>query len=451
MAGLLAARVLSEFYARVTVVERDPLPEAANHRRGVPQGRHVHAVLPRGAELLEELFTGLTGELNRAGAVTGSGAHDVRLMLSGHRLAPSDAALRRLFVSRPLLEGTIRARVRALPGVTILDGHAALGLIASADRRRVTGVRMTRPPGHDGELTVAADLVMDATGRGSRLPAWLSELGYPQPRRDQVKVGVRYASRAFRLRPGALGGDRLLIVGVSKGCPRLGALTTIEGGVHLCSLAGVLGDAPPTDLEGFLGFAGSLAFPDLHDAIIDADPLDDGAAFGYPANVRVRYDLLRRFPSGLLAIGDALCAFNPTYGQGMTVAATEAAALRRMLARGAAPAAGVYFPKMARVIAVPWNLTVGADLANPAVEGRRTPLVRLVNAYIPRLHAAAASDPKLAEAFVRVQSLIDPPPTLLRPDRVARVLLATLSHKPWVPATLEQSSQPPRDLSGAQR
>ena len=123
-------------------------------------------------------------------------------------------------------------------------------------------------------------------------------------------------------------------------------------------------------------------------------------------------------------MGDALCAFNPTYGQGMTVAATEAATLRRMLAGGVAPAAGTYFRKMARVIALPWNLTVSADLANPAVEGRRTPLVRLVNAYIPRLHAAAASDPGLAEAFMRVQSLIDPPPALLRPDRLARVLLA---------------------------
>jgi len=435
MAGLLAARVLSEHFARVTVVERDVLPEAAAHRRGVPQGRHVHAVLPRGAELLEELFEGLTADLHGAGAITGSGAHDVRLLLSGHRLAPIASSLRRLFVSRPLLEATIRARVRTLPGVTVLDGHAVQGLVTTPNGRRVTGVRLSRPPGSDCELTLAADMVMDATGRGSRLPAWLSDMGYPVPRRDEVRVGVRYASRAFRLRPGALGGDRLLIVGVSRGCARLGALTTIEGGVHLCSLAGVLGDAPPTDLEGFLGFARSLAFPDLHDVIVDAEPLDDGAVFGYPANVRVRYDLLKRFPAGLLAIGDTLCAFNPSYGQGMTVAATEAAALRRMLASGAVPAAGAYFRKMARVIALPWNLTVGADLANPAVEGRRTPLVRLVNAYIPRFHAAAARDPRLAEAFMRVQSLIDPPPSLLRPDRVARVLLATRRRGPVARAT----------------
>jgi 2-polyprenyl-6-methoxyphenol hydroxylase-like FAD-dependent oxidoreductase len=433
MAGLLAARVLSERYAQVTVVERDPLPAAGGHRRGVPQSRHVHGLLPRGRALLEELFSGLTAELVAAGALTGDSLGCVRWLLSGHRLAQTASGSDGLFVSRPLLEGRVRARVRGIPAVTIRDGCAAVGLVASPGQRQVTGVQLLRAAAGTAR-TLAADLVVDATGRGSRMPAWLAELGFPQPRRDKVTVGVRYASRMFRLREGALGHDRLIITGGTAARPRGGALTAIEGGRHHVSVAGMLGDTPPTDLPGFLRFAQALPFPDIHDAIIGAEPLDDGAVFGYPASVRVRYERLHRFPAGLLVIGDAVCALNPIYGQGMTVAAMQAMALRRMLATGAAPAARRYFRHIAKVITVPWDIAVGGDLASPAVAGRRTAKIRLVNAYLPRLHAAAADDPALARAFVRVSGLIDRPESLLRPDRLALVLTAPWRPRPAVTA-----------------
>jgi 2-polyprenyl-6-methoxyphenol hydroxylase-like FAD-dependent oxidoreductase len=423
MAGLLAARVLSEHYAQVTVVERDPLPAAGGHRRGVPQSRHVHGILPRGRELLDELFSGLTGELVAAGALTGDALGCVRWLLSGCRLAQTTSGSNGLFASRPLLEDRVRARVRDIPAVTIRDGCAAVGLVAAPSHRQIIGVQLLRADAGAAD-TLAADLVIDATGRGSRTPAWLAELGYPLPHRDKVTVGVRYASRMFRLRAGALGHDRLIITGGTAAHPRGGALTAIEGGRHHVSLAGMLGDTPSTDLPGFLRFAQTLPFPDIHRAILDAEPLDDGAAFGYPASTRVCYERLNRFPAGLLVIGDAVCTLNPIYGQGMTVAAMQAMALRRMLTTGAAPAASRYFRQIAKVITVPWDIAVGGDLANPAVVGPRTVKTRLVNTYLPRLHAAAANDPALARAFVRVSGLIDRPESLLRPDRLARVLTA---------------------------
>jgi 2-polyprenyl-6-methoxyphenol hydroxylase-like FAD-dependent oxidoreductase len=440
MAGLLAARVLSEHYAQVTVVERDPLPVAGSHRRGVPQSRHVHGILPRGCALLDELFSGLTAELVAAGALTGDSLANVRWLISGHRLAQTTSGAEGLFVSRPLLEGHVRARVRDIPAVTIRDGCTAVGLVAVPGHSRITAVQLRRCADADTAPTLPADLVVDATGRSTRTPTWLAQLGFPQPHRDQVQVGVRYASRMFRLREGALGHDRLIITGGTAARPRGGALTAIEGGLHHVSLAGMLGDTPSTELPGFIRFAQTLPFPDIHRAIIDAEPLDDGAAFGYPASVRIRYERLSRFPAGLLVIGDAVCTLNPIYGQGMTVAAMQAMALRRILAVGAAPAASRYFRHIAKVVSVPWDIAVGGDLANPAVAGRRTAKVRLVNTYLRRLHAAAANDPALAQAFVRVSGLIDRPETLLRPDRLALVLTAPWRQRPG--AALEQAASP---------
>jgi hypothetical protein len=193
----------------------------------------------------------------------------------------------------------------------------------------------------------------------------------------------------------------------------------------MVTLAGMLGDHPPTDPDGFLAFARTLRFPDIYQTVRDAEPLDDPVGFRFPASVRHRYERLDRFPDGLVVMGDAVCSFNPIYGQGMSVAALEALTLRRHLQRGAEPQPRRFFGDLTRVVDVPWDIAVGGDLAVPGVQGRRTLKVRLVNAYIARLHAAAAHDASLASAFVRVAGLVAPPQTLLRPNVALRVLRAS--------------------------
>ena len=422
MAGLLAARVLTETYHKVTVIDRDVMPEIGAHRRGVPQGRHTHVLHPRGREVLEELFPGFTTHVVHAGAELGDAMGNVRAVLSGHRLRQADIGLSMLFASRPFLEGQVRARVRALPGVTFLENTTIVGLTTTTDRRRVTGVECRQSDTSHGELTtVAADLVVDATGRGSRTPAWLQEWGYQRPTQDRVDVGLGYATRTYRLRPGALGPDKAIFIGSTLDNLRLGTVSTLEGGRHMVGLSGMLGDHPPTDPAGFDAFAASLAFTDVADAIVGAQPLDDPVGFRFPASVRHRYERLRHFPNGLLVLGDAVCSFNPIYGQGVTVAANQALALRLLLARGTDLAAREYFRVIAKTIDSPWDIAIGADLAVPEVPGTRTAKVRLVNAYLPRLHAAAAHDVALGAAFIRVVGLLEVPETLLRPDRVLRV------------------------------
>ena len=421
MAGLLTAGVLAKSYGRVTVFDRDTMPEIGAHRRGVPQDKHLHVLHPRGRQALDELFPGLTGQLIEQGAATGDALGNVRWQLSGYQLRQADISLLGLSASRPFLEGHVRARVSDLPNVTFIERTDVVAVTATTDHHRVTGVRV-----HDAadgcERAVPADLIIDATGRGSRAPLWLSELGYERAAVDRVDIGLGYATRTYRLRPGALGTDVGMLTAATPLNPRGGALTTIEGGRHILTIFGILGDHPPTDPAGFDAFAASLPFPDIAQAIRDAEPLTDPVAFRFPASVRHRYERLRRFPIGLLVVGDAVCSFNPIYGQGMTVAAVQADTLRRLLARGEVPQPRRYFRMIARTINTPWDIAVGADLAFPHVPGTRTAKIRLVNSYLPKLHAAATTDITLGRAFVRVLGMMDRPGGLLRPDRVLRVL-----------------------------
>jgi 2-polyprenyl-6-methoxyphenol hydroxylase-like FAD-dependent oxidoreductase len=431
VAGLLAARVLSEHYQQVTIVERDALPPAGEHRKGVPHGRHLHGLHPRGREILDELFPGFTGRLTAAGAVCCDVLGDLRWQLSGHQLRQQRAGLPALFASRPFLEGHIRALVRALPHVSVLERCSVAGLLATPDGRRITGARVNDAEGR--LVAIEADLVVDATGRGSRAPLWLDGLGYQPPAQQRVEIGLGYATRTYRLRPGAMNGDQMILTAGTLANPRFGVLAVTEGGRHMLTLAGIRGDHPPTDPAGFGEFVAALPAGDIAMAVAGAEPLDDPVPFRFPASTRNRYERLREFPAGLVVVGDAVCSFNPVYGQGMTVAATEALALRQFLATGPADQPRRFFKAIAAAIDVPWDIAVGGDLAFPQVPGRRPAKVRLANAYLPRLHAAAAHDGELARSLVRVIGLKDRPEELMRPGRMLRVLRGNL-HRPATPA-----------------
>ncbi|MEU9832745.1 FAD-binding monooxygenase [Streptosporangium sp. NPDC048047] len=420
MGGLLAARVLSETFGRVTVVDRDALPVEGVPRRGVPQGRHAHGMLSRGCEVLEELFPGLTADLVATGAVACDLQGDVRWYNDGRLLRPAPSRLRGLSVSRPRLERSLRSRVEALPGVTILDACEVVEPITGAGGA-VTGVRLLRP-GHRPR-DMAADLVVNATGRGNRGAEWLRLLGYGPVPEERVESRLMYVSREYRRRPGDCDAVAL-IVGHSAAVPRGGVALSAEGDRWLVTLYGMGDDLPPADPEGYHRFAARLPVPDLHDLLRRLEPLGEPRPMRIPVSVRRRYERLDRFPEGYVVFGDALCQFNPTYGQGMTVAACEAAALRDCLADGGPDGlARRFFRRAARIIDVPWDMSVGGDLRFPSVEGRRTARLRLLNGYLARLHVAAEADPVVGNAFLSVANLQEPPRRLLSPGVVARVLL----------------------------
>lgn len=427
MAGLLAARVLAESYRDVTIVDRDDLPAAGTgHRRGVPQGRHAHLLLARGGQALEELLPGLTGELLADGATSGDVAGEARLHFGGHRFQQGVSGLRIVSVSRPFLEGYVRSRVLAMPNVSAAPPSDIAGLASTAGGRRVTGAHVfRRTAGSVGE-TLPADLVVDATGRGSRASAWLGDLGFDRPPEERVGAEVSYASCRYRLPADALGNDWGCLVAPTPEHPRGGALGRIEHGQWLLTAASVAGERPPTDPAGLAEFARSLPFPDIHAAISGGEPAGDPVAYRFPGNLRRRYERLTRLPDGFLVLGDGVCSFNPIYGQGMTVAALEALALRAHLRHRRVPVPLEFQRVVARAVDTPWEMAVGGDLAFPTANGRMSPKQRMLGRYLARLNRAAAHDAALSVAFMRVSGLVDRPEALMRPSVLLRVLRGSM-------------------------
>lgn len=421
LAGLFAARVLSDAYREVVMVERDEVAGTTVARRGVPQGQHVHGLLARGQQILDELFPGFTDEAVASGIPTGD-LGTLRWYFNGRRLSPKATGLVCVSATRPVLESKVRARVLGLDNVSVLERHDIVGLETDEGRQRVTGVRVQPVDGTEGERVLEADLVIDATGRGSRTPVWLEELGYARPDEERVKIDLSYTTRRFRLRDESVLNGDLSINPVSSPSHRRGAfLSRIEDGLVVVSLTGVLGDSAPADLEGYIEWTKSLPVPDIYDVLQDAEPVDDGVVFRYPASVRRRYEQLDRFPERFLVFGDAACSFNPVYGQGMTVSALEATVLRDHLAKGEVDPKS-FLQDIAGVIEVPWQFSAGADLGYPEVEGPRPMEARMAGAYMAKLQTAAAVDGEVTATFMRVAGLVAPPNALLSPNMMYRVL-----------------------------
>lgn len=439
MAGLLAARALADVCSEVTVVDRDELVTYGTHRRGVPQARHAHALLSRGQQVLEELFPGLTEDLTRSGVPTGDVLGDVRMHIGGHRLRQVSTGLVAVSASRACLEDCVRSRVGELHGVRFTPPSDVVGLVTTPDRRRVTGARILRRADASAEEILEADLVIDATGRGSRAPVWLETLGLERPHEERVGIDLGYVTRRYRLPPDALDGDLASLHAPTPAHPRGGVLARLEGNQWMLTLAGMLGDHPPTDPDGFLAFAQSLSFPDIGAAIREAESLDAPVAFRFPASVRRRYERLAHLPAGFLPMGDSMCSFNPIYGQGMTVAALQALTLRRHVTRFGLTHPSRLLRDVSDVADPAWDTATGADLAFPGATGQRTWKGRIAGSYINRLHAAAEHDAQVAAAFARVSGLVDRPEALLSPSVVARVLRhrtrnhATANTQPVVP------------------
>jgi 2-polyprenyl-6-methoxyphenol hydroxylase-like FAD-dependent oxidoreductase len=424
LAGLAAAAALAERFDRVTIVERDTLPVSGECRRGIPQGRHVHILLPAGLVGLSELLPGVVEDL-RARDARVMNATEVRFHIADGSLLLDGAELEFVGATRPLLESVVRDRVRAMSGVRLLEDHDVRGLLTSADRSRVTGVRLGSLDSNT-EGALAGDLVVDATGRSSPSPRWVADLGYPPPRQERLQVGIHYSTRLFRRERGDLGDCQNLVVTIPHDGRRGGVALAVEGDRWIVTLVGLMGERPPADLDGFVDYARTLWVADLYELVARAEPLGEASTGGFPSYLRRRYDRLRRFPAQFVVTGDAVCSLNPVYAQGMSVATGEASALGQILDQHGLDRVGRrFFQRTKRTIDEAWTMATGADLGYPVVEGPRPARWRMINAYVNRLLRVAHHDPVVATAFMAVNGMVAPPQHLMRPRIVSRVLTGT--------------------------
>lgn len=416
IAGLCAARVLSDAFERVTVFDRDPLPDEAVARRGVPQAQHAHVLLEAGRATFEDLFPGFGEDLLAAGAVTHDGARDADFHMEGGFLADGPRRRPVYSATRPLYEQVVRRRVAALDGVR-LRGECQVSDYLAGDDATVEGVRVRS--GDDDE-SVAADLVVDATGRTSRTPEWLHEHGYAAPPTDEVHVDVAYTT-TFVERPS--GTRHGITVVPSPDRPRGGAVLPVEGDRWQMTLWGMNGEVPPTDPGGIREWAASLPVPDLERLLEEHRRRGEVAHYPFRSDLRHRYENLDRFPDGLLVLGDAVASFNPIHGQGMSVAALEAVELHHALAAvGLEALPRRFFDRIEGTVDIAWKMAVGGDHRFPGTEGPKPAGTHLLNRYLSRLLRKAHTDGELFDAFFRVQMMEKPPTSLLRPGIAWRVL-----------------------------
>lgn len=437
IAGLMTARVLADGFDEVLLLERDPLTDDDGPRKGVPQGRQLHGLLKRGEEIFEALFPGLVAALLDEGAQVVDFSQDIRWHHFGVEKVRFPSGIAATMITRPALEREVRRRLLARPNVRLLDRRAVTGLCTTEDRTRITGVKATHRDG--GAVPVAeqlhGDLVVDACGRGSSTPKWLTELGYPKPEETTIKVDVCYATRFYR-RPADTGlpYKGLYIIGTPPQNKRLGILSPVEGDRWIALVAGMLGDHPPADDEGFLAFAKGLPVDELHRVLAQAEPLGDPVLYKFPAHQRRHYERMARFPEGLVVLGDSHCSFNPVYGQGMTTAALGALTLgecvkeQRSLHHGSMLGLSRRFQaRIAKETDGPWAMATGEDLRYPEIEAERPFGYAIMKWYLGRVHRAVAHDRVLALHFLRAMHMLGPATKLLEPRMAMRVLAGGFS------------------------
>lgn len=416
VAGLCTARALADYFDAVTILDTDTIPDSPEPRRGVPQSRHPHMLRLGGAHAIDEYLPGFADDVLAAGGVDVTVGRDFNAHAMGGYWAGPATQYTLASASRPLFEHVLRRRVADFDDVQLRTGARCLGYVTD-ENTEVRGVRVRTADAEEG--TVTAELVVDATGRTTRTPAWLDDHGYASPPVEEVQVDVAYSTAVVERPPADA--RTFVILPSSEG--RAALVIPVENAQWMVTLVGRGDDIPPTDPEEFVAFADGLPVSVVCDLLQEHEwQSEDIEHYPFPSNRRYRYEELDRFPGGLAVIGDAIASFNPTYAQGMSVAAMEAGLLHDVLAETGVDGVGKQLVDRAvPVHDAPWFLTVAFDGLFPETSGPMPPGVDTYREFMAHLGSVIHDDSRVAEAMLRVSELEKPPSSLLDPGVLRRV------------------------------
>ncbi len=386
--------------------------------------------------------------MQSAGAVPVDASEDLRWFHFGVWKARYKSGITFYLTNRMVFEATLRRRVRVWSNIEVLDDHDVVGLVVNDAGDQITGLKYQRK-GEDLVRSLEADLVVDASGRGSRSPRWLTELGFPRVEETEVRMNVGYASRVYRL-PRDYDFSRLPLAVFAKPpeTRRMGIMFTIDNKTLMVILGGWCRDYPPTEPNGFVEFARSLPVPDFAQLLEEAKPAPAIHSHLVPSNLRRRYEKMSRFPDGYLVLGDALCSFNPIYGQGMSAAALEVKNLQAWLEKQRKRGRGVaqrgagrrLQREIVRALSVPWRLSTLEDLRFPEVQGRRPFGISILQWYIGHVLELSATHPEILRRFMLVMNLIAGPAVLLVPQVILAVIWHSLRGRPNAKLAMEPAA-----------
>ncbi|KVD74137.1 hypothetical protein WS62_06610 [Burkholderia sp. ABCPW 14] len=427
IAGCLTAEILSRHFTTVTIVEKGDFDDKTSDRQGVPQEKHTHVLLLEGQRLMEEIFPGLTNDLIQAGAVGADLINDVRWFQYGLWKQCYASKLHSLFFSRRFLDNYLRGRIRRNPKIVVRSETAVADLLVSSANGRpaVAGVKISTSAGVD---TLCGNLVIDASGRGSRTANWLTAAGLDETPRMLIETHLGYASRIYRRSPAHKDWRAVVIWPTPPEQKRIGLMLPIEGDRWMVSAGGWFDAFPKPNPDEFVEFMRTLPVPDIYDRLGQAEPVSEVSGFKVPGSQWRRYDQFDGFPEGLLVVGDALCSINPFFGQGMTLCAMQAHCLTRHLPRwldGRCSTREIQ-SQFVPIIRASWDMATAEDMRFPQTAGERTLSTRIMHWYGAGLARASASSRLARQAQLEVIHLTKSPNRLLHPGIFARVLVDSL-------------------------